>query len=103
MAGGGQKSGAVAGGMNLSTPTMSGPYGMQMLGMPQTSKLSPMQNLWGNFGGNQNYQMFQPTWMQALNQMGQQNRQPQQGTQSGGNLGSAASGIGNMIGLLSLL
>jgi hypothetical protein len=107
MAGGGMGGGgnsAVAGGMNLSTPTLSN----GTLGLPQTSQLSGMQNLYGGLTGNQNYQMFPSQWQQILQHLQQSQppmQQPMQQTQQnhGGSLGSAAHGIGSVIGLLGLL
>ena len=81
MAGGGKNS-AVAGGMNLSTPTLAN----GTLGLPQTSQLSGLQQAYGGMSGNQNYQMFSPMWQQPIQQ--HLGNQPRQG-----------SGLGNLIGM----
>lgn len=109
MAGGGNRT--VAGGMNLSTPTVAGPNGIPILGMPQTSQLSPTQSAYGALTGNQNYQIQQPSWMQAMQQfhqpaLAQPQTQGQQGkggnAQAQGGQQSALGAAKNVMGIMSM-
>jgi len=98
---------AVAGGMNLSTPTVSGPNGLSVLGMPQTSQLSGLQRAYGAMSGDPSYQMVSSPWQQLLQQH-MSGQQPQGGIVGGlmglmgggGGQGGHAAMIGKLLGLL---
>jgi len=100
----GAQQGAVAGGMNLMTPTVDAD-GLQALGLPQTSQLSGLQRAYGAMSGDPSYQMFSSPWQQLLQQ--HLSGQPQQGGIAGGLMGmmggtqGAKTGIvGKILGLL---
>lgn len=99
----------VAGGMNLSTPTVAGPNGMQTLGLPQTSQLSGLQSALGSLlpasQGGGNYNLVPSHFSQMLqNLQGMQGQGMQQGMQQPQTLfGMPQSGGGAISGLLDLI